>query len=439
MILDIDNLSERALELYKKQKYVDSKQLSLDILETNSKNISVILNLGNIYFLEEDYKKALEYYRRVQKLSGDDIYIWGNLANTYLQMKKYFRATHYCWKILKQDPENVFALNLQAQIHLEQENYGDAILILEQLKALDPLNPWVYNNLSQAFFYTGKTLEALDMAWTAVELSSGEDCHHINLGYTLYEIGLEKTIGFIKPYIEKWEQKYGDNPIVKYFADSLKGNTEIIKTDTEYLKKIFDSFASGFDESLAKLDYSVPKKILQNIKKNISKKSLKMMRVLDLGCGTGLCGKFLSGYAKPHILTGVDLSEKMLEVAKEKNVYNQLICEDIETYLQHSKNFSDLIIAGDVFTYFGDLFSVFKQISKHLDSHGHFIFSVTENQHNDSPWFLHSSGRFQHKEEYVKNTLEKCGLKIEENQHEILRTEAGKKVWGYIFIASKIK
>ena len=49
----------------------------------------------------------------------------------------------------------------------------------------------------------------------------------------------------------------------------------------------------------------------------------KQLDVLDAGCGTGLCGPLLAPYARR--LIGVDLSEGMLALAKEKHVYDALI------------------------------------------------------------------------------------------------------------------
>ncbi len=50
----------------------------------------------------------------------------------------------------------------------------------------------------------------------------------------------------------------------------------------------------------------------------------KGLKILDIGCGTGIIGSLLSkrGYTNIH---GLDLSEKMLEKAEEKKVYNKLI------------------------------------------------------------------------------------------------------------------
>ncbi len=50
----------------------------------------------------------------------------------------------------------------------------------------------------------------------------------------------------------------------------------------------------------------------------------KGLKILDIGCGTGIIGSLLSkrGYTNIH---GLDLSEDMLEKAEEKKVYNKLI------------------------------------------------------------------------------------------------------------------
>ena len=49
--------------------------------------------------------------------------------------------------------------------------------------------------------------------------------------------------------------------------------------------------------------------------------------MLDLGCGTGLAGAAF----RPHVdwLAGVDLSPKMIEVARAKGLYDRLAVADI--------------------------------------------------------------------------------------------------------------
>src|SRR5438477_7207125 len=82
-------------------------------------------------------------------------------------------------------------------------------------------------------------------------------------------------------------------------------------------------------------------------------KSLGTM--LDLGCGTGLAGAAF----RPHVdwLLGVDLSPKMIEVARAKGLYDRLVIGDIAQHLaeQHTDNATfHLVIAADVFAYVAD-------------------------------------------------------------------------------------
>jgi predicted TPR repeat methyltransferase len=52
------------------------------------------------------------------------------------------------------------------------------------------------------------------------------------------------------------------------------------------------------------------------------------LKILDLGCGTGIIGILLEKHGYTNI-QGLDLSEKMIEKAKEKKVYNKFICAEV--------------------------------------------------------------------------------------------------------------
>ena len=73
---------------------------------------------------------------------------------------------------------------------------------------------------------------------------------------------------------------------------------------------------------------------------------------VDLGCGTGLAGAKVR-----HLCTGrmfgCDLSQKMLDVAKEKNIYDDLKKSDVVAFLYRCvpPAAADLIIAADVLVY----------------------------------------------------------------------------------------
>ena len=93
-----------------------------------------------------------------------------------------------------------------------------------------------------------------------------------------------------------------------------------------------------------------------------------------IGCGTGSHLKFFN---KKKIKTiGIDFSRKMIKIAKKKN-------PDLKFFHKDAKNFSfenkfDLITSlFHVTSYINkdkDLFRIFKNVKKHLNKNGTYIF-----------------------------------------------------------------
>ena len=91
-------------------------------------------------------------------------------------------------------------------------------------------------------------------------------------------------------------------------------------------KKHYDSWAETYDNDLL-IEYGYNAHIqaaiaLENIQSDTS------VKILDLGCGTGLLGKALHDKRYSNI-DGVDFSEKMLGKAKQLNLYQNLFCMDL--------------------------------------------------------------------------------------------------------------
>jgi predicted TPR repeat methyltransferase len=101
---------------------------------------------------------------------------------------------------------------------------------------------------------------------------------------------------------------------------------------------------------------------------------LKSLDVLDLGCGTGSCGRVVAPLAKT--LVGVDLSGKMLDQARAKCQYSELVHGEISEYLRGVRQAFDLILAADVFTYVDALDGVVALAAAALRPGGTMIFTV---------------------------------------------------------------
>lgn len=124
----------------------------------------------------------------------------------------------------------------------------------------------------------------------------------------------------------------------------------------------------------------------------------KDKRVLDLGCGFG----WHCQYAIEHgarAVTGVDISEKMLTVAKEKTdkkiCYIHMPIEDIS----FNKNSFDIVISSLAFHYIETFERIVEKVSSCLVGSGDFVFSVEHpvfTAYGSQDWYYDEKGDILH-------------------------------------------
>lgn len=427
-----------AIIYYELKKMFRAKWYAGKTLMINPQNVSALVVLGNIGYCSRNYPKALHYYQRALERQQDFYTANFNTAGIYFEMKDYPTAYFYARRTVQLYPKSQEAAALLANICLELDKNEEAVEILSLLHKANPDDYWACNSLSQAYQRCGKYDEALEMGWRAVTLSKGENAQQINFGYLLYETAIESSAPDVKKYAYRWQQEYPDNPVVRHMGNAIVDAENVSQINSLFVREIFDAFANDFEEVLHSLDYAVPSLMSEEMASLFANLHLKKMKILDAGCGTGLCGNYLKKYAKFRGLDGVDVSPKMLEVARSKKIYAHLYNEDIKQFLSSCSGEYDLINAADVFTYFGELNSLFILMHEALRKDGRVLFSVSENYVNGKDWFLHASGRFLHGKKYIENSLIRQGFCIEKINRARLRNEGGKAVYGWIVMAQKL-
>lgn len=146
-----------------------------------------------------------------------------------------------------------------------------------------------------------------------------------------------------------------------------QGKTPLRAPDA-YVETLFDQHAMAFEEILVdQLGYAVPALVRQRLDAlNLG----PFARVLDLGCGTGLLAAALRDRAEEII--GIDLSEKMIDIAEENDLYEGLYVGEVEEFLADNEEASfDLIAATDVLPYLGALEPLFVGAATNLSRSGH--------------------------------------------------------------------
>lgn len=134
-------------------------------------------------------------------------------------------------------------------------------------------------------------------------------------------------------------------------------------------REFFNKLAPVWDE-ITKHNSDKINKILEitGLKDNLN--------ILDVGCGTGILESFLLKY-NPNAITAVDISDKMIEVAKSKYTDSRItfLCEDI----QEHKGLYDYIIIYSAYPHFNDKEKLLEHLSSMLTNGGKIVVA-----HSDS-------------------------------------------------------
>ncbi|MEM8877482.1 MAG: methyltransferase [Pseudomonadota bacterium] len=200
-----------------------------------------------------------------------------------------------------------------------------------------------------------------------------------------------------------------------------------------YVMTLFDQQAEAFDHILVdQLDYHIPEEMAAVIDQHAPG---PYARALDLGCGTGLIGVHLGDRAG-H-LTGIDLSENMVELAAARGVYDDLYVGDVLGFLEEIDEPPwDLILAADVLPYLGDVDGLFRGAAPCLTPAGALIFS-TELLEGEGSYRVCESHRFQHRSDYLSRELANAGFTVTRAEPATIRQEMGVPVAGQIILAQR--
>lgn len=121
-------------------------------------------------------------------------------------------------------------------------------------------------------------------------------------------------------------------------------------------------------------------------------------KVLDLGCGFGWHCQFALEHGAASVV-GVDISEKMLQVAKEKTSQEiEYICEPIEDVEFPNRAF-DVVISSLAFHYLESFEAIVERVAAWLTNGGEFVFSVEHpvfTSFGTQDWYRDADGNILH-------------------------------------------
>lgn len=141
------------------------------------------------------------------------------------------------------------------------------------------------------------------------------------------------------------------------------------------MSEAYSTFAAIYDELMMDIPYDAYVDLV-----DIALSGIEQKRILDVGCGTGKLSMMLA--KRGADVTGIDLSEKMLLVAKERATEQSLPVQFKQQPMQELSGFSELdaaVIAIDSLNYLlrkEDVIQTFERIHSALKAGGKLLFDV---------------------------------------------------------------
>jgi predicted TPR repeat methyltransferase len=410
---------------YQSERYDDAEKLARAMsLQYPRDNFSlhilaaVLMQTGRASDVVSPRRKAVEFIPEDAKAQfnlGKSLYNLGRLeeaAESYKQgvsLEPDFTAAHYELGIMFK----------------KLGSFEEAGASFTQAISLEPDFTAAHYELGIMLKKLGSFDEAGANFTQAISLEPDFTAAYYELGHVLWVLGrLDEARAIYRQVIAlKPDLSYA-----KHMLAALSGET----TETaprDYVERLFDNYAADFENSLLeKLEYKIPAIIAQIILKNNNYSSLGS--VFDLGCGTGLFGAEIKSCCD-H-LVGIDLSEKMLKKAEEKNIYDKLVKEDIVDYLSNEGLNFDYFISTDVFNYVGDLSDIFRLIKVRNKKSGKLAFS-TENYDGDG-FFLEQTGRYSHSKMYIESLCKTFGYELLNFEIHPLRKDGNQYISGGLYL-----
>ncbi len=394
-------------------------------LSFNPKNAAVYGQMAQIFLQKADYPQAINYLQKRLLLQPNHLDSWHYLGMAYLTLNQLEDAVHSFEKVLQFTHQHPECYEHLAIAYLKLDDKEKALTyFLRQLEVQQTAN--AAYNIGVLLIEKGRHKDAIEYLKHAIILDPLHLPAHLNLGVEYLK--LQNQSEALNHYQQAAAIK-PDDPEIQHIILALTQNKTPDKAPAEYLKNLFDQYAGYYDKHLTEaLRYRVPQQIHAAIYQE-AKIEQAEWNILDLGCGTGLCGELFKEFAAK--LSGIDISEEMVAVAKNKKIYDQLIVGDIEEHLDSFTEL-DLILAADVFTYIGELNEIFKRVKKALKKEGWFAFSVEKT--TKSPFELQASIRYAHSQEYLESLIKEYGFKKIRLEETKLRTQKDQPVRGYLVV-----
>lgn len=263
-------------------------------------------------------------------------------------------------------------------------------------------------------FYKGNISDAKLRFWLISIFYSKLPMVWYNIGRCHFAVGnTNKAYNYLTKSL-KLDSNYKE---ASYYIQKMTNPASTRELPKNIIKQYFDYTGEYFVEHWLIAKQYRGHELIHMVVTQIFNKSTIELNILDLGCGTGICGHFLKINNIESHVTGVDISSRMLNIArgcfvKGKPVYNELVHMEMAEFLTQEKNqLYDVIIFAEVLHYLYDLKTELELAKNSISKKGAIICLVRRKE-GDGVEFVNKGDYFRHSESYVEHVAKEINMQI---------------------------
>jgi predicted TPR repeat methyltransferase len=419
-----------AIERHRLEQLDDAEVIYKVLLERWPDHPDVLNHMGILQHQRGEHATALALLRHAAEVAPNAAGIWNNLGNVLVRVAQTDEAEHAFRRSIELD-ENPEALSNLGRVLRRRKRWAEGEAACRRAIELAPTFGDAWHHLSLLLVAQGRVPEAIVAASKAVVLLPPHKRRRDSYARALVRAGeVEQAIAVYR----EWLAEEPDNAYVRHHLAACMGEGAPERASDTYIEQAFDGFASTFDAQLASLGYRAPQLVAAALAASLPAPA-RQFDIADLGCGTGLCGPLIAPWARR--LSGCDLSAAMLARAQGRGVYDELEKSELVAYLDDHPAAFDVAVSADTLCYFGALERFAAAARRALREGGHLVFTVEalpDDAGADHRLLLH--GRYAHARSYLRSVLAAAGFERQRIDADILRSEGGVPVQGWLVSAS---
>lgn len=318
------------------------------VLKADPGNADALALSGAVAHKLGNSEKAIRRLSRAATLDPDNPGTHNNLGNVYKEIGRDTDAVTSYERALAMDPLDVACLNNYAVVQRNAGAFAASVRTLENAITLVPDMAELHHNLGRTLVSMERLDDAMAAFRKAMELA-GEWADPLYVAKVLNGRGANAEAQAI---LAEHLADHPEDETARYYLGALRGE-DVERAPDAYVTSVFDSFAASFDSTLSNLDYRAPSLVAEALAQHAGAPEAAL-DILDIGCGTGLCGPLVAPYKKRMV--GIDLSPEMLKRAELRGCYDALRVAELQAFLEGSAAESvDVALCVDTLVYLGAL------------------------------------------------------------------------------------